>query len=120
MTQACVQCTVNSEHPQWQLGLCLSDIGETTNFQKTWLTISSGETFLGINHQNGVILINAIMQGLRCPVICTHQGSKSCSILPSRMGEHGVSWENMGNMENMENMGNMGNMEKMEKINQMT
>ena len=48
MTQACVECTVNSEQPQWQSGLCLSDIGETTSFQKTWLTISSGETFLGI------------------------------------------------------------------------
>ena len=42
------------------------------------------------------------------------QGCRSCSILPSRMGEHGVSLENMGNMENMENM------EKMENINQMT
>ena len=42
------------------------------------------------------------------------QGCRSCSILPSRMGEHGVSLENMGNMETMENM------EKMENINQMT
>ena len=42
------------------------------------------------------------------------QGCRSCSILPSRMGEHEVSLENMGNMENMENM------EKMENINQMT
>ena len=30
------------------------------------------------------------------------QRSTSCSILPSRMGEHGVSWENMENMENMD------------------
>ena len=43
-----------------------------------------------------------------------NQGCRSCSILPSRMGEHGVSLENMGNMENMENM------EKMENINHMT
>ena len=27
------------------------------------------------------------------------QGSTNCSILPSRMGEHGVSWENIENME---------------------
>ena len=39
------------------------------------------------------------------------QGCRSCSILPSRMGEHGVSLENMENMENME---------KMENFNQMT
>ena len=51
------------------------------------------------------------MQGLRCLVICTHQGSKSCSILPSRMGEHRVSLENIKNIENVE---------KMENINQMT
>ena len=38
----------------------------------------------------------------------TCQGSTNCSILPSRMGKHGVSWENMENIENME------------KINQMT
>ena len=43
-----------------------------------------------------------------------NQGRRSCCILPSRMGEHGVSLENMGNMENMENM------EKNENINQMT
>ena len=42
------------------------------------------------------------------------QSCRSCSILPSRMGKHEVSLENMGNMENMENM------EKMENINQMT
>ena len=42
------------------------------------------------------------------------QGSTNCSILPSRMGEHGVSLENMENIENGENM------EKMENINQMT
>ena len=40
------------------------------------------------------------------------QDSKNCSILPSQMGEHGVSWENMEKMENTENM------EKMENINQ--
>ena len=39
------------------------------------------------------------------------QGCRNCCILPSRMGEHGVSLENMGNMENMG---------KMEHINQMT
>ena len=44
----------------------------------------------------------------------SNQGCRSCSILPSRMGEHEVSLENIGNMENMENM------EKMENINQMT
>ena len=44
----------------------------------------------------------------------TCQGSTNCSILPSRMGKHGVSWENMENMENIENM------EKMENINQIT
>ena len=42
------------------------------------------------------------------------QGCRSCSILPSRMGKHGVSLGNMGNMENTENM------ENMENINQMT
>ena len=34
----------------------------------------------------------------------TYQGSTNCSILPSRMGKHGVSWENMDNMEKMENI----------------
>ena len=42
------------------------------------------------------------------------QGSTSCSILPSRMEEYGVVWENMMNTENKENM------EKMESVNQMT
>ena len=42
------------------------------------------------------------------------QGSTNCSMLPSRMGEHGVSWEIMENKEIVENM------EKMENINQMT
>ena len=42
------------------------------------------------------------------------QDSKNGPILPSLMGEHGVSWENIENMENTENM------EKMENINQMT
>ena len=28
------------------------------------------------------------------------QGSTNCAILPSKMGEHGVSWENMENIEN--------------------
>ena len=35
------------------------------------------------------------------------QGCRNCSILPSRMGEHGVSLENMGNMEKMENINQM-------------
>ena len=35
----------------------------------------------------------------------------SCWILQSRIGEHGVSLENMGNMENIENMEKMENME---------
>ena len=35
---------------------------------------------------------------------CRHIGSTSCSILPSRMGDHGVCWENT---ENMEKMGNI-------------
>ena len=39
------------------------------------------------------------------------QGCRNCSTLPSQMGEHKVSLENMGNMENMEKM------EKMENIN---
>ena len=34
-------------------------------------------------------------------VACRCQGSTRCSILPSRMGEHGVSSENMDKMENM-------------------
>ena len=38
-------------------------------------------------------------------------GSTSRSILTSRMGEHGVIWENVENMENTENM------EKIENIN---
>ena len=36
-----------------------------------------------------------------------HQGSTNCSILPSCMGELGVSWENMENRENMEDMENI-------------
>ena len=35
------------------------------------------------------------------------QGCRNRSILPSRMGEHGVSLENMGNMKNLEKMENM-------------
>merc|ERR1712013_88487 len=35
------------------------------------------------------------------------QGSTSCSILPSRMEEYGVVWENMMNTENKENMETM-------------
>ena len=42
------------------------------------------------------------------------QGCRNCCILPSWMGEHGVSLENMGNTENMENM------ERIENINQTT
>ena len=38
---------------------------------------------------------------------------RAAEVVPSRMGEHEVSLENMGNMENMEYM------EKMENINQM-
>ena len=33
-----------------------------------------------------------------------------CSILPPRMGEHEVGWENMENMENMEQMENINHM----------
>ena len=36
-----------------------------------------------------------------------HQDCRRCSILPSRMREHGVSLENMENMENMENINQM-------------
>ena len=32
------------------------------------------------------------------------QDSKNCSILPSQMGEHGVSWEDKENMEKIENI----------------
>ena len=39
------------------------------------------------------------------------QGSTNCAILPSQMGQHRVSWENM---EITKNMGDM------ENINQMT
>ena len=39
-----------------------------------------------------------------------YQGSKSCAMLPSWIGEHGISWENVQNTEDME---------KMENINQM-
>ena len=35
------------------------------------------------------------------------QDSKNCSILPSQMGEHGVSWEKMENTENIEKMENI-------------
>ena len=35
------------------------------------------------------------------------QGSTKCSILLSRMGKHGVSWENMENTEHMENIKQM-------------
>ena len=45
------------------------------------------------------------------------QDSKNCPILPSLMGEHGVSWENIENMENTENMEKM---EKMENIKPLT
>ena len=38
------------------------------------------------------------------------QGSTKCSILLSRMGKHGVSWENMENTENMEKMENINHM----------
>ena len=31
----------------------------------------------------------------------------NCAILPSRMGEHGVGWENMENTEKMEKMDNI-------------
>ena len=54
------------------------------------------------------------------------QGSTSCAILPSWMGEHGISWEsrekmeNTENTENTENMENTQNKEKMENICQMT
>ena len=34
----------------------------------------------------------------------SQQCSTNCSILPSRIGEHGGSWENMENMENTENL----------------
>ena len=47
-------------------------------------------------------------------LVTTMQGCRNCCILPSRIGEHGVSLENMGNIGNMENM------ENMENINQMT
>ena len=33
-----------------------------------------------------------------------NQGSTICAILTFRMGDHGVSWENMENIEDMENM----------------
>ena len=46
------------------------------------------------------------------------QGTTNCSILPSCMGEHGVSWKNIN--QNMENIQNAEKMEKMENINQMT
>ena len=36
--------------------------------------------------------------------VCVWHGSLNCSILPSRLREHGESWENMENMENTENM----------------
>ena len=43
------------------------------------------------------------------------QGSTNCSILPSWMGEHGVSWKNIN-----QNRENIQSAEKMENINQMT
>ena len=43
-------------------------------------------------------------------ILPCRQGSTSCSILPSRMREHGVCWENMGNQENTENMENINKM----------
>ena len=51
-----------------------------------------------------VYLYNTICH--KTPAI-PHQGSKNCSILPSRMGEHGVSWENTENMEKIENINQM-------------
>ena len=69
------------------------------------LTISSNMKF---NRQLGDWLI---------PRHPTLQGCANCSILPSRMREHGVSWENRKNMENNENTENM---KKIENINQMT
>ena len=38
---------------------------------------------------------------------CRHIGSTSYSILPSRMGDHGVCWEKTENMEKMENINQM-------------
>ena len=35
------------------------------------------------------------------PIDYKQLGSTSCSILPCRVGEHGVSWENMKNSENI-------------------
>ena len=40
-----------------------------------------------------------------------YQGCRNRWILPSRLGEHGVSLKNMGNTGNMENMEKMENME---------
>ena len=46
--------------------------------------------------------------------LCSRRLHKKSGILQSRIGEHGVSLENIENKENTENM------EKMEEINQMT
>ena len=51
---------------------------------------------------------------IKIKIVIMMQGCRNNCLLPSWMGEHGVSLENMGNMGNMENM------EKMENINQMT
>ena len=45
-------------------------------------------------------LVDALDETERSPR-AESQGSTSCSILPSRMGKHGVSSENMDKMENM-------------------
>ena len=46
--------------------------------------------------------------------LCSRRLHKKSGILQSRIGEHGVSLENIENKENTENM------KKMEEINQMT
>ena len=84
-------------------------------------TISKDQSFLCTFTRKGGLIINNLFDGgfyQKFPLSINHknidnivQGCRNCSILPSRMGEHGVSLENMGNMENME---------KMENINQMT
>ena len=47
---------------------------------------------------NTTNLLDLLLHSNRWP----SQGSTKCATLPSQMGEHGVSWENMENTENIE------------------
>ena len=51
-----------------------------------------------------LIITNKIKIKNKQPACKCNQGSTICAILTSRMGEHGVSWEDMENIEDMAKM----------------